>query len=231
MNNKIYSTQRKKLILPEYGRHIQQMVDYLSTIEDKALRTKMAHSVIAVMGNLNTTLRDTSDFRHKLWDHLYIMSEFTLDVDSPYPVPDKSMFDHQPTKIKYPKGIRRHKQYGNNVKNVINAIKDEQESAERLATAISAAKFMKVKSFEYNKEYPSDEIIIDDIRKFSDGKITLDEDTLNSTKLNYRNQTKSKSMLSKRRQSSQQKPMQSRRRTNQNQPAQNGKPNFKGRVK
>lgn len=230
MDNKIYSTQRKKLILPEYGRHIQQMVDYLSTIEDKSLRTRMAHSIIAVMGNINTVLRDTSDFRHKLWDHLFIMAEFNLEVDSPYPIPDKSIFEYKPTKMRYPGGIRRHKQYGNNVKKVINSIKDKEESPERLATAISAAKFMKVKSFEYNQEYPSDEIIIDDIRKFSDGKIDLDDDTLNSTKLNYRNQNKSKSMLSKRRQQpSQQKSMQSRRRSNQS--MQNGKPNFKGRGK
>lgn len=195
-----YNSQRDKLMLPEYGRHIQNMVDYLMTIEDRDARNEMAHSVIATMGNLNTTLRDTTNFRHKLWDHLFILSNFKLDVDSPYKKLDSTMFEYKPQQLKYPKGIHRHKQYGNNVKNLINSIKDQEESPERLAAAISIAKFMKVKSFEYNREYPSDEIIINDIKIFSDGKIVLDEDTLNSTKLNYRAHNKPKISATKRRQ-------------------------------
>lgn len=199
MKYKNYNSLREKLLLPEYGRHIQKMVDYLVTIEDRETRNKMAHCVIAAMGNINTTLRDTTNFRHKLWDHLFILSKFKLDVDSPYKDLDSTMFEYQPKRLSYPKGIRRHKQYGNNVKSVINSIKNLEDSAERTAVAISAAKFMKVKSFEYNREYPSDEIIINDIKQFSDGQISLDEDTLNSTKLNYRTHNKPKVMAPKRR--------------------------------
>ncbi len=199
MEVKNYNSLRNKLILPEYGRHIQVMVEHLTTIEDREERNRMAHNVIVAMGNLNTTLRDTSDFRHKLWDHLFILSNFKLDVDSPYEAPDSTMFEHKPAKLQYPVAKKGYKQYGKNVRSVIAAIKDQDDSPERVAAAISAAKFMKVKSYEYNKEYPSDEIIINDIKAFSDGKIVLDEDTLNSTKLNHRvPASKSKSILSKR---------------------------------
>ena len=88
---KNYNYTRRKLYLPEYGRHIQEMVDSLQEIADKTERTRQAKAVIAVMGNLNPLLRDTADFTHKLWDHLFIMSDFQLDVDSPYPLPTRNV--------------------------------------------------------------------------------------------------------------------------------------------
>ena len=98
---KNYNFERKKLMLPEYGRHIHQMVDYLCTIEDRTVRNEQAHVVVEVMGNINPVLRDAADFKHKLWDHLFIMSDFMLDVDSPYPMTGKRCIPN-PTKSNTP---------------------------------------------------------------------------------------------------------------------------------
>ena len=189
MEFKNYNSQRKKLLLPEYGRHIQNMVDQLCEIKDRDLRTAQAYAVIDVMGNLNNNLRDTPDLRHKLWDHLFIMSDFKLDVDSPYPTPSSESLKSVPEPIPYPQGNIAYKQYGRNIRNVIELIKASDNEEERLYLAQNVARFMKVKSYEYNQEFPSDEVIINDLRLFSDDVIRLDEDSLNSTRLNYRNNT------------------------------------------
>lgn len=187
MDFKNYNSQREKLLLPEYGRHIQSMVKQLMEIKDKDLRTSQAHAVINVMGNLNNNLRDTQDFKHKLWDHLFIMSNFKLDVDSPYPIPSIESLTPTPERIAYPKGKIKHKQYGKNIRGVIDLIKKSTNQEDKLNLAQNIAKFMKVKSYEYNQEYPSDEVIINDLKEFSGNSIILDDDSLNSTKLIYRN--------------------------------------------
>ncbi len=183
MNFKNYNSQRKKLILPEYGRHIHDMVADLRLIKDRDLRTRQAYAVIAVMGNLNTHLRDTADFRHKLWDHLFIMAGFDLDVDSPYPIPSEEALAYHPAKLGYPRRDFAHKQYGRNIRGIIDAVVKIEDRQERDAIAVDIAKFMKVKSFEYNDEYPSNEVIIADMERFSKGALHLDEDILNGTKL------------------------------------------------
>ena len=105
-----YNTQKKKLLLPEYGRNIQKMVDYLLTIEDREERTRAAKTVIDVMGNLYPHLRDVPDFRHKLWDHLAIMSEFKLDIDTPYPLPSLSKLQEKPERLPYSSNHIKYKQ-------------------------------------------------------------------------------------------------------------------------
>ena len=99
---KNYNYKHRKLYLPEYGRHIEEMVDSLLVIEDRQERTRQAKAVIAVMGNLNPMLRDTEDFKHKLWDHLFIMSDFKLEVDSPYSQPSRQDLTIVPQKLRYP---------------------------------------------------------------------------------------------------------------------------------
>ncbi len=183
MDFKNYNSQRKKLILPEYGRHIHDMVADLRLIKDRDLRTRQAHAVIAVMGNLNTHLRDTADFRHKLWDHLFIMAGFDLDVDSPYPIPSEETLTYRPAKLNYPHRDFAYKQYGRNIRNIIDSVVRMDDTQERDAIAVDIAKFMKIKSFEYNEEYPSNEVIIADVERFSKGALHLDEEILNGTKL------------------------------------------------
>lgn len=156
------------------------------TIKDRDLRNTQAQVVIQVMGNVNPVLRDAADFTHKLWDHLFIISDFKLDVDSPYPLPSPEIFDMKPQKMEYPTGKIAHKQYGRNVENMLAAIKDYDDEAEKTMLAGAIAKYMRAKSFEYNQEHPNNEIISRDIREMSDNLITIDEVALNSLKNDYK---------------------------------------------
>lgn len=183
---KNYNFQRKKLLLPEYGRHIHEMVDYLSTIEDRELRNKQTRTVIAVMGNLNPLLRDTADFTHKLWDHMFIMAEFKLDVDSPYPIPTHATLSPAPEKLRYPTKRIAMKHYGKNIEKMIRTLKDEKDAAAVELVIGNLAKYMRTKSFEYNQEHPNNEVIIKDIKKMSDNMITVDEVALNNLKSDYK---------------------------------------------
>ena len=119
---KNYNNTRRRLYLPEYGRHIHEMVDQLLEIEDREERNRQARAVIAVMGNLQPTLRDTADFTHKLWDHLFIMSDFQLDVDSPYPRPTREELTIAPRKMQYSQERIAYKHYGKYVQHMIRKL-------------------------------------------------------------------------------------------------------------
>ena len=183
---KNYNYTRRKLYLPEYGRHIHEMVDQLLLIEDREERNAQARAVIAVMGNLNPLLRDTADFTHKLWDHLFIMSDFQLDVDSPYERPTREGLMMKPRKLHYYQERIAFKHYGKYVAHTLRALRDEQNQ-EALDVAIgSIARYMRSKSFEYNQEHPNNEIIIKDIKIMSEGGIKLDEVALNNLRSDYK---------------------------------------------
>ena len=168
---KNYNNARRKLYLPEYGRHIHEMVDQLSAIEDRDERNRQARAVIAVMGNLQPMLRDTADFAHKLWDHLFIMSDFQLDVDSPYPRPTREELTITPRKMEYSQERIQFKHYGKYVARMIRELRNEP-NREATAVAIdSLARYMRSKSFEYNQEHPNNEVIIKDIKLLSEGGI------------------------------------------------------------
>jgi hypothetical protein len=162
------------------------MIDYLGTIEDRAERTRQAYIVIDVMGNLNPLLRDTSDIAHKLWDHLFIMADFSLDVDSPYPIPDRKELNPEPEKLQYPRKDMMFKHYGKNVERMINSLKDNPDKEAVEETLENIARYMRTKSYEYNQEHPNNEIIIGDMKRMSRGGITLDEEALGSLKSDYR---------------------------------------------
>ena len=174
---KNYNYLRRPLLIPEYGRHIQEMVDSLLEIEDRDERTRQAKAVIAVMGNLNPLLRDTAEFTHKLWDHLFIMSDFKLDVDSPYALPKREDLEVKPEKLAYSQGGISHKHYGRNIVRVLNRLKFEDPSkvAPQLA---DAALYMRSKSAEYNQEHPTGAMIVNDIKVLTEGAINLDEEWL-----------------------------------------------------
>ena len=189
--NKNYNYTRRKLYLPEYGRHIQEMIDSLQQIEDRRERNRQARAVIAVMGNLNPLLRDTADFTHKLWDHLFIMSDFQLDVDSPYPRPSRQDLTVTPHPMPYTQRPIVHKHYGKYVGEMVRSlgeVKDKQvvsQAVDRLA------RYMRTKSYEYNEEHPSNEVIVRDIKQMSRGAIELDEAALNSLRSEYKPQSPS----------------------------------------
>jgi hypothetical protein len=183
---KNYNHTRRKLFLPEYGRHIHEMVDYLKTIEDRTERTRQANIVIDVMGNLNPLLRDTSDIAHKLWDHLFIIADFDLDVDSPYPIPTQKELSYHPQKMEYSRRTMMFKHYGKNVENMIRTLKESPDEAAVEETLENIARYMRTKSYEYNQEHPNNEIIINDIKRMSRGGLTIDEAALGALKSEYK---------------------------------------------
>ncbi len=168
-----YNTQRKKLVLPEYGRHIQQMVDYIVGVEDSEERNRLAKSLIAVMGNLNPHLRDVNDFRHKLWDHLFVMSDFKLDIDSPYPKPNLQTYQEKPRKVPYPSNPIRFKHYGRIIEQMIEKAVEMEDGPEREAFKQLIANQMKKANITWNKESVSDEDIFRDMETLSNGKLVM----------------------------------------------------------
>ncbi len=183
---KNYNYTRRKLFLPEYGRHIHEMIDSLLAIEDRRERNRQARAVIAVMGNLNPLLRDTADFTHKLWDHLFIMSDFRLDVDSPYPRPSREELTVTPRPMRYAQERIEYKHYGKYVERMIRALAGERDSRTVARTLDNLARYMRAKSYEYNQEHPNNEVIVKDIKRMSGGAVEIDEVALNNIRSDYK---------------------------------------------
>ncbi|MGJ1203222.1 DUF4290 domain-containing protein [Sphingobacterium lactis] len=180
-----YNSTRPKLILAEYGRNVQNMVDYICSLPDREERNRLAQVVIDMMGVLNPHLRDVSDFKHKLWDHLYIISDFKIDVDSPYPIPTKENIHHKPEPLKYPNHNIRFKHYGYTVEEMIGKAMSTQNEEARQKMALSIANFMKMAYLTWNKDAVSDDQILNDLRVLSSGALTLPADTV-LTKLDFK---------------------------------------------
>ena len=140
---KDYNTRRPKMVIPEYGRNIQKMIDHAMTVENKEERNKIANAIISVMGQLNPHLRDIADFKHKLWDHLFIISDFKLDVDSPYPLPDREAIAKKPEKLAYPENNIKFKHYGKTIENLIEQAILIEEKEEKNALIKIIANLMK----------------------------------------------------------------------------------------
>ena len=168
-----YNSQRPHLIIPEYGRHLQKLIDQATAIEDREERNKAAKYIISVMGSLNPHLRDVLDFQHKLWDQLFIMSDFKLDVDSPYPIPSKDILTQKPERLKYPQNFPKYRFYGNNIKYMIDVANSWEESDLKNALVLVIANHMKKSYLSWNKDTVTDEIIFQHLFELSDGKIDL----------------------------------------------------------
>ena len=173
IENLEYNTVREELIIPEYGRHIQKMINYASSRETKEERNKLAKSIISVMGNLQPHLRDVPDFQHKLWDQLFIMSDFKLDADSPFEKPSKEILNTKPEPLSYPQSFPKYRFYGNNIKIMIDeAVKwDSGEMKEALVLTI--ANHMKKCFLNWNKDSVKDQVIFDHLYELSETKIDI----------------------------------------------------------
>ena len=171
-----YNTNRPHLIIPEYGRNIQKMVEYAITIENRDERNKIAQAIISVMGQLNPHLRDIVDFKHKLWDHLFIISGFRLDVDSPYPRPNKETIYKKPDPMDYPQSKIRYKHYGKTIELLINKAASMEKNEEQETLIKVIANLMKKSYLTWNRESVDDRLIINDLKNLSKGEIQLDED-------------------------------------------------------
>lgn len=172
-----YNSQRKKLPLPEYGRNIQNMVDYLFTIEDKEKRNRSAQAVIDVMGNLYPVLRDVAEFKHKLWDHLAIMSDFKLDIDYPYNPPTPDILTEKPNRVPYSDNNIRYKHYGFIMESLIKKT-TELEGEERDVLIELLANHMKKSYVAWNKDGVDDEKIFQDLKELSRGRLNIKKDEI-----------------------------------------------------
>lgn len=173
VHNLEYNSERKSLIIPEYGRHLQKLIDQAIAIQDREERNKMAKYIISVMGSMNPHLRDVPDFQHKLWDQLFIMSDFSLDVDSPYPIPSKEVLKMKPDTLKYPQNFPKYRFYGNNITYMIAKANEWEEGDMKNALVRVIANHMKKSYLSWNKDTVTDAVIFEHLYELSGGKLNL----------------------------------------------------------
>jgi Domain of unknown function (DUF4290) len=168
-----YNAERSHLIIPEYGRHIQKLVNHCIALEDDTERNKMAKAIVDVMGNLQPHLRDVPDFKHKLWDQLFIMADFKLNVDSPYEKLEKEVLQAKPERLEYPKYASKYRYYGNNIQTMIDTALTWEEGDARDALYFTIANHMKKCYLNWNKDTVDDAVIFKHLIELSKGKIDL----------------------------------------------------------
>ena len=166
-----YNTSRNHLSMKEYGRHIQKMVEHVLTIEDKEQRQKNAFAVIELMGFLNPHLKNVEDFRHKLWDHLFFISEFKLEVESPYPIPTRETLKAKPERLPYPKRYPKHNHLGKNIEHVIDKALKEENPDKKQGFANSIAYYMKLTYSNWHKELVHDDTIQAELSSITKGEL------------------------------------------------------------
>ncbi|MDB5088064.1 MAG: hypothetical protein JWR09_2058 [Mucilaginibacter sp.] len=180
-----YNSTRNKLILSEYGRNVQNMVKYIVALPTKEERNRYAQVVIDLMGFLNPHLRDVADFKHKLWDHLHIISDFQIDVDSPYPKPSPEAIHLKPEPLKYPHQRIKYKHYGKTIELMIEKAKSIEDPDRKRHMTQAVANFMKMAYVQWNKDSVTDESILNDLYNLSGGQLKLEEN-INLNRVEYR---------------------------------------------
>ena len=178
-----YNTDREHLIIPEYGRHVQKLINHCKTLESKEERNTMALAIIDVMGNLQPHLRDVPDFKHKLWDQLFIMSNFELDVDAPYEKLTKEVLLEKPERLAYPKSASKYRFYGNNIQTMIDVAMSWEESEMKDLLILTIANHMKKCYLIWNKDTVDDAVILTHLKELSKGSLSLPENTELTTEI------------------------------------------------
>ena len=161
------------MALPEYGRNVQKMVDHIKTIEDRDERNRAAKTIISIMGNLNPHLRDVGDFKHKLWDHLSLIANFELDIDSPYPVPEPSKFVEKPQQVPYRQGEIKYLHYGRIIELMIDAASEMEDGDEKEYFTTLIVNQMKKSYITWNRAQVADEVIIGNMKLLSRGRLKM----------------------------------------------------------
>ena len=195
-----YNTARDHLVLPEYGRNVQKMVDHAITIQNKEERNKCVKTIIDFMGQMNPQLRDLKEFNHKLWDDLFIISKFQLEADSPYPLPEPKKLDERPEKMPYPKNKIKFPFYGAALENMIRYAVNQNDGRDKEIMTGMIANHMKKSYLLFNKHSVSNDTIILHLKQLSDNKLTLPKDfefirsstVINKSQRNYKKKFKKK---------------------------------------
>lgn len=171
-----YNTKREELQMPEYGRHIQKLVNYAKSVEDKEKQKAVVEEILELMASLNPNSKNVADYEHKLWDHLFIISNFELDCDSPYPKPTPEEVFKKPEKFDYPNQKIKHRHYGINVERMIKKAANMEDDDKQEAFTELIASFMKRTYENYHNESVNDDIIKEDLVRMSDGELSIDDD-------------------------------------------------------
>lgn len=162
-----YNTQRSKLTMKEYGRNIQKIADYIANLDDREKRTQYAYTLIELMRQINPNMRDSQDTQNKLWDDLYIMSGFDIDVESPFPMPAKDKLGKKPKMIKYNSNRLHFKHYGRNIELLVGKALEEEDEEARLGAVVYVARLMKNFYTSWNKDNIDDDTVLGHIEKIS----------------------------------------------------------------
>jgi hypothetical protein len=171
-----YNTQKSKLIIAEYGRNLQQMVLDCAKIEDRAVRTRTAEFIVNVMGQMNPKVKESGDYRQKLWDHIHIMADFKLDVDSPYPAPSQEVLQFKNKPFKYQKSNIRYYHYGKNIELMIEKAASYEDGPEKEALIRTIANHMKKSYLNWNRNTVDDDVILKNLADLSSNRLQLSED-------------------------------------------------------
>jgi len=171
-----YNTQRNKLIISEYGRNVQKMIEHCVSIEDREQRSKTAKLIVSVMGQMNPKSREAGDYKQKLWDHMYIISDFKMDVDSNYPPPSKDLLNAKPEPIAYSENKIKYRHYGKNTEKIIEKAITYEEGAEKDALIKTIANHMKKSYLNWNRNSVNDELILLHLEELSDSKLQMNKD-------------------------------------------------------
>lgn len=186
-----YNTNRTKLLMPEYGRNIQQMVEYCKSLPSKEERNEVAKTIVEFMGQRNPHLRDEENYKHKLWDHLYILADYDLDVDAPYPFPTREELAQKPNRMDYPSFENEYKFYGKSILQLIDKAIELEEGEEKEALIQVIANNMKKSYNVYNKEHVQDEVIFRHLKELSQDKLDLTGiETLDKSKIYHPSRNK-----------------------------------------
>lgn len=178
-----YNTQRSTIILKEYGRNVQRMIDYIKTVPDKEKRTRMALTLIELIKQLNPSIKEQPDDPQRMWDDLLIMADFEFDVNNPYPVPPRDVLNKRPNRMPYPQSNVRFRHYGKNIEILVKEAMKKEDPAEREELVIYLGKLMKTFYSSWNKEILDDSVILKDIVAMSDGKLSIDLDKVREDNL------------------------------------------------
>ena len=178
-----YNTSLSPVILKEYGRNIEKIVAYLRTIDDKEKRTKYAHTLVELMKQIAPSVKETTETNQKLWDDMFIMAGFDLDVDSPYPIPDKDVLTKPPQRVAYVNNRIKYKHYGRNIELLVKEAIKKEDPKEREDAIIYIGKLMKSFYSSWNKEVIDDAVILDNIKSISGGELSIDLDKVKDDNL------------------------------------------------
>lgn len=175
MENLDYNTSRKKLVMPEYGRNVLKMIEDLKKVEDRNKRNEQARAIVKVMESLNPQVHSQEDYEHKLWDHLFIIAGFDLDIDSPFPCPVAAEFSTRPVPLPMKDSRIKATHYGRNIEKVIDLVAGEPDGEIKNSLIRSLAIYMRQQYLIWNKDSVADETIFKDIERISDGRLTVPE--------------------------------------------------------